>query len=268
MLTFPNAKINIGLYITGKRADGFHNLETIFYPIPWCDILEIVPADETIIETSGLLIPGNSDENIVLKAYNLVKADYDIPPVKINLHKQIPMGAGLGGGSSDAVSCLLNLNKQFALAISESKLQEYALKLGSDCPFFLKNTPQFATGRGELMQDVDINLSGKYMLVVFSGLHISTKESFQAINPKPAEFNLLHLPDFVMNKWSNSVKNDFEPYVFQKFPELQHLKTRLMKNGAEFVAMSGSGSAVFAIFSEKPKNISLNEPIVKILIIS
>jgi 4-diphosphocytidyl-2-C-methyl-D-erythritol kinase len=268
MLSFPNAKINIGLYITEKRPDGFHNLETVFFPIPWCDILEIVPSDTCQLVTSGLPVPGNPDENLVIKAYDLVRADYDIPPVKINLHKQIPMGAGLGGGSSDAISCLLNLNKQFNLDISEDKLLEYALKLGSDCPFFLKNTPQFAKGRGELMQDVNINLSGKTMLVVFPGLHISTKASFQAIKPKAAEFNLLHLPDLAINQWSQVVKNDFEPYAFQKFPELQILKSKLIKNGAEFVLMSGSGSAVFAIFSEKPENIQLNEPIVKMLTIS
>ncbi|MDA3911745.1 MAG: 4-(cytidine 5'-diphospho)-2-C-methyl-D-erythritol kinase [Bacteroidales bacterium] len=268
MLSFPNAKINIGLYITEKRPDGFHNLETVFFPIPWCDILEIVPSKKTELEITGLPVPGNPDENLVLKAYNLVKADYDIPPVKINLHKQIPMGAGLGGGSSDAVSCLLNLNKQFMLDISEEKLLEYALKIGSDCPFFLKNTAQFATGRGELMQDVDVQLLGKYLLVVFPGLHVSTKASFENINPKPAKFDLMHLSSISLNQWNEFVENDFETFAFHKFPRLKKIKSILQKNGAEFVLMSGSGSAVFAIFNEKPKIIKLNEPIVKLLNIS
>jgi len=265
MLSFPNAKINIGLYITEKRTDNFHSLETIFYPIPWCDILEIVPSETTLLVTSGLPVPGDPSENLVLKAYHLVKVDYDIQPVKINLHKQIPIGAGLGGGSSDAVSCLLNLNKQFALNISDEMLLQYALKLGSDCPFFLKNTPQFASGRGELMHDVDIRLAGKYLLVIYPGFHISTKASFENIVPKLAKFELPKLVELSMNQWSEFVENDFEAFAFLQFPRLKQIKMKLMKSGAEFVLMSGSGSAIYAIYDTIPENFEINEPMVKLL---
>jgi 4-diphosphocytidyl-2-C-methyl-D-erythritol kinase len=265
MLTFPNAKINIGLYVTEKRSDNFHNLETVFVPIPWTDILEIVPSKTTQLEISGLPVPGNVHENILLKAYALVKADYDIPPVKINLHKQIPIGAGLGGGSSDAVSCLLNLNKQFSLDVSEDKLLEYALKLGSDCPFFLKNTTQFAKGRGEIMQNLDMNLSGKFILVVFPALHISTKAAFENIVPKSANFDLKNLPNIPIAQWNKYISNDFEPFVFQHYPHLDAIKKDIIQAGAKYAAMSGSGSAIYGIFDQKPENIEVNGQIVKLL---
>jgi 4-diphosphocytidyl-2-C-methyl-D-erythritol kinase len=253
MLTFPNAKINLGLYITEKRADGFHNLETCFYPVSWTDGLEILSSDKLTFTQSGILIPGSPDQNLCLKAYQLLAKDFDLPPVKIHLHKVIPTGAGLGGGSADGAFTLKILNEIFELTISEEKLEEYAAQLGSDCPFFICNTPVFATGRGEIFENIKVELKGKYYVVVHPGIHISTSEAFSNITPKPAPQDLREVLLKPVAEWKELVKNDFEESVFPAHPELKDLKEKLYELGAEYAAMSGSGSAIFGLFSRQIK---------------
>ena len=258
MLTFPNAKINLGLFITEKRNDGYHNLETVFYPIPLFDILEIVPVEvrsETILSVSGIPVPGELNDNLVLKAYRLLQLDFNLPPVRINLHKNIPMGAGLGGGSSDAAFCLINLNKQFNLNLTESQLLDYALELGSDCPFFIKNSPQFAKGRGEQMVDVDLSLKGYYLLLVFPDIHVSTTDAFATIQPSFAKTDLKNI-SFKDGEAERFLINDFESTVFVKYPELLEVKNKLLDNGVIGALMSGRGSSLFGIFKDKPSDLS------------
>ena len=253
MLTFPNAKINLGLYITEKRTDGFHNLETCFYPVNWADGLEILPSEELRFTQSGIIIPGSADQNLCLKAYHIFARDFGLGPVQIHLHKVIPTGAGLGGGSADAAFTLKILNDIFEVNLSLERLEEYAAKLGSDCPFFIRNAPVFATGRGEVFEEVSINLNGYYCVVVHPGLHISTAEAFRNIKPKPAPHDLREVLQKPVSTWKNLVRNDFEESVFPSHPELLVLKEKLYDLGADYAAMSGSGSAIFGLFSQQIK---------------
>ncbi len=253
MLSFPNAKINIGLYVTSRRKDGYHNLETVFFPVPVHDILEVVPANKaTKLDTSGISIPGNPESNLVLKAWKLLKDDHKLPDVKINLHKGIPAGAGLGGGSADAACCLMNLNKQFELGLSDNQLLKYALMLGSDCPFFIKNKPVFATGRGEIMQEIPLNLSGNYLAIIHPDIHINTGSAFARIHPQKAGFDLRSLADLPKNNWKDSLSNDFELYAFEAHPVLEEIKHTLLDAGAWYAQMSGSGSSVYGLFENQP----------------
>lgn len=255
MITYPIAKINIGLLITDKRPDGFHNLETIFYPIQMQDALEIVEADEFSFSMSGLELDGNPQENLVVKAYELIKNDFNIPPVKIHLHKNIPSGAGLGGGSSDAAYALQMLNDLFDLKIEKEKLMEYALELGSDCPFFLHGKPVFATGRGERMQDVNIELKEYYLIMVKPPVHVSTKTAYENITPQKSRLSLKGLVGFTVGKWRGNILNHFERYVFNEFPEVGKIKQTLYDQGATFALMSGSGSAVYGLFRSEKKGL-------------
>lgn len=258
MVIFPNAKINIGLNIIGKRSDGFHDLETIFYPVAVKDVLEIISseneADQDIIFTSsGNEINVTDKDNLCVKAFHLIKNDFSqVPAIKMHLHKHIPMGAGMGGGSADASSVLLLLNKQFNLNISENKLHEYALKLGSDCPFFINNKPSFAVGRGEKLQPINIDLSGYKILIINPGIHVNTGEAFQELDynnfSAPGELQQNIQTD--IHTWKTFIKNDFELSVFKKFSEIAAIKSKLYEAGAIFSSMSGSGSAVFGIFSK------------------
>lgn len=253
MLSFPHAKINIGLYITGKQTNGYHNIESIFYPVPLYDILEIVPAEEqTKIQLSGIKIPGSAGDNLVLKAWKLLHHKYQIPPVKINLHKHIPAGSGLGGGSSDAAFCLQNLNKQFHLGLHTDDLLNLALELGSDCPFFIRNTSVFATGRGEIMENIPLNLEGKFSLIVFPDIHIDTGTVFKNTDVIPAEYNLRHLHTIPLSSWKIHISNQFEPVVFNLYPHLKSIKNQLYEMGADYAQMTGTGSAIYGLFSTKP----------------
>jgi 4-diphosphocytidyl-2-C-methyl-D-erythritol kinase len=250
MLSFPNAKINLGLYITEKRTDGYHNLLTCFLPIPWNDVLEIVPAETVAFKQTGLTIPGNPEDNLCVKAYRLLQKDFDLPPVLIHLHKIVPMGAGLGGGSSDAAFVLKNLNVQFALGLSETQLEVYAAQLGSDCAFFVRNRPAIATGRGEVLNDFPPNFKGLYLVVVYPAVHVSTAEAYGGVKPRPFE------GDFTMllsqpTRWKDELHNQFEETIFPKYPILAEIKQQLYDQGAWYAAMSGSGSAVFGLFKEK-----------------
>ncbi len=251
MIYFPHCKINIGLRVTNKRSDGFHDIETIFYPVAIQDALEFVEADEFRFTLSGIDIEGNNDDNLVVKAYNLLKSEYKLPPLHIHLHKHIPLGSGLGGGSSDAAFMLSELNEYFDLKIRMRKLMEYALQLGSDCPFFINPVPSLAKGRGEILEEIEINLSGMFLVVVKPPIHISTAEAYKNITPKISETPLDQLIRQPIEKWKNTIYNDFENPVFSKYPEIENIKTKLYNIGASFALMSGSGSAVYGIFKNE-----------------
>ncbi len=254
MIVFPNAKINIGLNITEKRIDGFHNIETIFYPINLSDILEFVELkDKTQFTNTGLQINGTKENNLVLKAYFLLKEKYKLPELNIHLHKIIPFGAGLGGGSSDAVFMLKSLNNFFNLKLRNDELENFAQKLGSDCPFFLKNKPVFAEETGNIFTNINLDLSSYYILLVKPDIHISTKDAFSGINPKKPEISIKELIKLPFKQWKEKIKNDFEESVYKIHPEIRNIKQTLYNTGALYAQMSGSGSSVFGIFSKKPE---------------
>ena len=255
MVSFPNAKINIGLNIIGKRADGFHNLETIFYPVAIKDAVEIVEhknaLTDVVFSSTGNIVDVQDDDNLCVKAVHLLKKDFELPPLKIHLHKNIPMGAGMGGGSADASAILLLLNKKFQLNISTEKLIEYALLLGSDCPFFIINKPCFASGRGEVLQEININLSAYKIMIVHPCIHVHTGEAFAQLNANnfsPAG-ELAEQIKMDISQWKHNIKNDFEDSVFKNHVAIKEIKEKLYNEGAIYSAMSGSGSTVFGIFS-------------------
>lgn len=255
MICFPNAKINIGLFVTEKRADGYHNLETVFYPVPIEDVLEIMPSYETEMQTHGLDIAGKEQDNLVWKAWSILHQDFPdkVSPVSIQLLKQIPMGAGMGGGSADGAFMLQLLNRYFQLALSDEQLGEYALQLGSDCPFFIYNKACFASGRGELLSPLTLDLSGYSLQVICPGLHISTATAFSTLKPRPAPFDLRNLPSLALSEWKNQVYNDFELPIFAAHPLLQELKEHLYRSGAIYAAMSGTGSTIYGFFPKGNK---------------
>ncbi len=251
MLVFPNAKINLGLFITEKRTDGFHNLESLFLPIALCDILEVVPStEETSLVCTGESNDIPTEKNIVYKAWKLLQEEYGIGHVKIHLHKIIPSGAGMGGGSSDGTYMLKALNELFQLNLSIPRLEELSAHLGSDCPFFVQNKAALISGRGEVVTPVDFSLVGKYLVVVNPGIHISTAQAFQGIQPQPSNFDWKKLIE--NQDLSDDLKNDFEPQVFKLFPEIETIKETLLREGAIFASMSGTGSTVYGIFHSKP----------------
>ncbi|MBI2967104.1 MAG: 4-(cytidine 5'-diphospho)-2-C-methyl-D-erythritol kinase [Bacteroidetes bacterium] len=252
MISFPGAKINIGLNVLKKRADGYHDIETVFYPIPLCDILEIADTGKPFSFTAtGFKIPGSTDDNLVVIAYRLLKNDFRVKPVEIHLHKLIPPGSGLGGGSSDGAFALKMLNDLFQLNLSEKKLLEYALELGSDCPFFIKNRPVFASGRGNIFRNVPLDLSNYFIAVVIPEISVSTTEAFRNIAPAKIRQSLFTLIRKPVYQWKNNIRNDFEKCVFNKYPVLSEIKEQLYSSGAIFAAMSGSGSALYGIFRKK-----------------
>ena len=254
MICFPSCKINLGLRITQKRADGFHALETVFYPITLTDALEIIIEPEPsaaplTFTSSGLTINGDPSDNLCYKAYFLLKKDYpSIANIKMHLHKKIPMGAGLGGGSSDGAFTLVTLNQLFNLQLSEQSLLDYALQLGSDCPFFILNTPAFATGRGEILTPTSLDLKGYSIVIVNPGIAISTKLAFSLITPKAPDNNLLAVIQQPITTWKHELINDFEQSIFNSFPELANIKETLYQKGAIYASMTGTGSTVYGIF--------------------
>jgi 4-diphosphocytidyl-2-C-methyl-D-erythritol kinase len=252
MIVFPNAKINLGLFITEKRTDGFHNLESLFLPIPLCDILEVTPStEETSLTCTGLSSDIPTEKNIVYKAWKLLQVAHGIGNVHIHLHKIIPSGAGMGGGSSDGSFMLKALNELFNLNLNSTQLEDFAAQLGSDCPFFIKNTAAWVTGRGERVDPIDFNLEGMYLMVVNPGIHVSTAQAFKGIQPSPSNFNW---NEFIQNQdfQKGSLRNDFEGSVFQIHPEIADIKSRFIQEGALFASMSGTGSTVFALFESEP----------------
>lgn len=252
MVSFPPCKINLGLNILSKRPDGYHNLETCFYPIPWTDILEIIPADGFAFMQTGLPVPGQSGDNLCIKAYELLRAEHHLPPVKIHLHKIIPMGAGLGGGSSDAAHTLRLLNTVFHLQQSPAQLAGYAARLGSDCAFFTQDQSMLGEGRGEVLSKTPVSLKKKFIVLVKPDVHVSTAEAYAGITPRqseqPLQTLLTHYP---LEEWRHWIKNDFEATVFKKHPVLESVKENLYTCGALYASMSGSGAALFGIF-DKP----------------
>ncbi len=258
MLVFPNCKINLGLRILNKREDGYHNIETVFYPVPLKDVLEIIPfTDLTTINfsSSGLVIDGETENNLCIKAYQLLRTDFPkIPAVKMHLHKAIPMGAGLGGGSADAAFTLQLINRQFNLNLSTTQLINYSLQLGSDCAFFILNTPCAGTGRGEILEQIAVDLSGHQLILVNPGIHVNTGQAFAAMTLNPENRNLPSLKDIIKQPiftWNDHLKNDFEEPVFKLYPAIKEIKESLYKMGAVYASMSGSGSTVYGIFKKQ-----------------
>ena len=247
MIVYPNAKINIGLNVLEKQADGYHKLSSIFYPInELYDILEILPSDDFSFCSTGIDIPVGS--NICTNAFNLLKSDFDIGNVRIHLHKMIPIGAGLGGGSSDAAFTLKVLNELFMLELSIIELEYYALQLGADCPFFIENYPKYITGIGEKMMNINLNLSAYKLKFIFPELHISTAEAYREVIPKIPESDLLDLIKLPIENWKTIVKNDFEISVFAKYPALAEIMEELYADGAIYASMTGSGSVIYGVF--------------------
>ncbi len=264
MVTFPNCKINIGLHVLNKREDGYHNLETVFYPVNITDVVEMIPNHDpqtnnkaVVFTQSGLIVDLPDEKNICVRAYNLLKDDFPIlPSVKLHLHKNIPMGAGLGGGSANAAFLLQMINESFGLHISQDDLIQYGLRLGSDCPFFLLNKPAFATGRGEKLNEIQLDLSSYQLLIVNPGVHINTAWAFGQLDlGKLRDYDLKNAITDPINTWKDNIFNDFEIPVFNAYPEISALKKKMYDNGAVFASMSGSGSSVFGIFD---KNIQIS----------
>lgn len=248
MIAFPNAKINIGLQVVSLRPDGYRNLESCFYPVNWCDALEILPAAETRFTSSGIFIPGGAIHNLCLKAYELLRQDFNLSPVHIHLHKNIPIGAGLGGGSANAAFTLKLLNDLFELKLAPEELEAYARRLGSDCAFFIQNKPVFAIEKGDMFENVSLSLAGYQCAIVYPDLHITTAEAYRNVVPQTATSNLRDLLPQPVAAWRNKVLNDFEKALFPKYPILPALKEKMYEAGALYASMTGSGSAVYGIF--------------------
>jgi len=245
-----NAKINIGLSVVSRRPDGYHNLETIFYPAPLSDYLDIEPCiGDTKLIIKGIDVDCDIKSNLVYKAWEMMHSEFGIPSVSITLEKNIPFGAGLGGGSSDAANTLKALNTIFSLGLSDSQMEQYAVQLGADCPFFIKNKPQFATGIGNEFTPVSLDLSDYRIEIIKPNVNVSTAMAYKGITPKPSSFNLLEISKLPITEWKHHIKNDFEDSVFPQFPEIAQLKASLYSKGAIYASMSGSGSACFGIFS-------------------
>jgi 4-diphosphocytidyl-2-C-methyl-D-erythritol kinase len=256
MILYPNAKINIGLNVVEKRADGYHNLETVFYPINLLDALEITTdehqADSVKLKVSGEAIAGRPSDNLVMKACNLMRSMFPekIERLSVHLHKHIPTGAGLGGGSSDAAFTIKALNEQFSLGMSVDQMEQLSAQLGADCPFFIKNQPVFAEGIGDIFTDIDIVLKGKTLVLVKPDISVSTADAYSLVSPHKPQQSLRESLRLPVEEWKNHVVNDFESSVFKKFPEIAAIKDRLYDLGALYASMSGSGSAVYGIFNQ------------------
>ncbi len=260
MLDFPNAKINLGLHITEKRPDGFHNLQTCFYPVPWCDALEILPAAAPAFTITGLPVPGITESNLCVKAYKLLQHKYNLPPTHLHLHKVLPMGAGLGGGSADATFTLRMLNQLFQLQLPAETLENYARQLGSDCAFFVQNKPVLATGRGDEFTPVALTLSGYTCVIVYPGIHITTAEAYGSVRAKAPAYNLPEVLQQDVSSWKDNLYNDFEAALFTKYPMLPLIKEQLYAAGATYAAMTGSGAALYGLFkNEVPATLTFPE---------
>jgi 4-diphosphocytidyl-2-C-methyl-D-erythritol kinase len=252
MVSFPPCKINLGLNLTRKREDGFHDITTCFYPVPWTDVLEVVPSGSFSFSSSGIVIPGASSDNLCVRAYDLLKKDFKLEPVSICLLKIVPIGAGLGGGSADGAFTLKILNELFELGLSVHQLRDYAARLGSDCAFFIDAKPMFGTGRGEVLEPASLSLTGRYVVIVKPEVHISTAEAFAAITPRQPDADLKDiLENYPIERWKDFVKNDFEAGLFRRFPIIEPIKEKLYACGGLFASVSGSGSAVFGIFNNE-----------------
>ena len=254
MLVFPNAKLNLGLYVTERRPDGFHTLESVFVPLPWTDALELLPAPagqaQNSITLTGRPIPGDPATNLCLRAYELLQVDFpQLPPVQLFLHKIVPIGAGLGGGSADAAFALKAANDLFSLNLSPETLESYARRLGSDCAFFIRNQPVLAVERGDVFEKIDLSLTGTACVVVYPNLHIGTAEAYARISPQPPKHPLRAALAQPLSTWRDTVSNDFETALTPTYPALAEIKEQLYAAGAIYVSLSGSGSAVYGLWA-------------------
>lgn len=260
MVLFPNCKINLGLNILSKRPDSYHDIESVFFPIQIKDAIEVIEKESFQFSTSGLQIEGENEKNLCVKAYHLLKKDFpQLPNVHMHLHKTIPMGAGLGGGSADGAFALKLLDKKFALSLSEKQLMNYALQLGSDCPFFILNKPCFAKGRGEILDQIDLDLFSFKIVIVHPNIHISTAWAFSNIKPAIPKKSIKEIIKQSIETWKEELKNDFEEAVFIQNPEIKNIKADLYNAGAIYASMTGSGSAVYGIF-KKDQSTSFSFP--------
>ncbi|MCP9748557.1 4-(cytidine 5'-diphospho)-2-C-methyl-D-erythritol kinase [Lacihabitans sp. CS3-21] len=250
MVSFPNAKINLGLNIIEKRSDGYHNIESVFYPVAWCDALEMVKSDSFSFNSSGLLIPGNQENNLILKAFRILENEGFIvgKSVSIQLHKVLPMGAGIGGGSADGAFALKMLNELFELNLTINQLEKFSEQLGSDCPFFIENKPKFCFGKGTEFEEINLNLKGKQIILVNPQIHISTAEAYAGVKPSMPVVGIKEIIASPLNDWANVLKNDFEKKIIENHPKIGVVKELLYKLGANYASMTGSGSTVFGIF--------------------
>ncbi len=272
MLVYPNVKINLGLFITGKRPDGYHNIESVFYPIPWTESLEVIQDTGKSSEDYAALsfaekgnvrffsynnpIPGTAESNLCIKVFELVEAWFNLPKTEIHLLKSLPIGAGLGGGSADAAFTLRALKDYYNLTISDFEAKELLAKVGSDCPFFWNNKPAFVFGRGEQMRALELDLSNYHFVLVNPNIHVSTKEAYAGVSPKNPPIDLAMLEWLDVADWKDLVKNDFEDSLFPSYPEIAAIKSKLYELGATYASMTGSGSTVYGMFSsaiELPK---------------
>lgn len=258
MILFPPAKINLGLRILRKRADGFHDLDTVFYPTRLTDVLEILPLPdatrtEVELKVTGIVPPGNAEANLCVRAWHLLKTDFpQLPPVYFHLHKNIPTGAGLGGGSADGAYALRGLNEKFKLGLSRTQLIEYAAQLGSDCPFFIYDEPCVGSGRGEILEPISLTLKGFHVVLINPGIHLSTREAFAGVSPNADVLPVREIVSQPIESWQNELINDFESSLFPHHPELARIKQQLLEAGALYASMSGSGSTVYGIFRQEP----------------
>ena len=255
MICFPNAKINLGLNVTEKRTDGFHNIETIFYPIAWCDALEVVETNtgNFNLYASGYAIAGKQEDNLLYKVYQLIKQTHTLPPINVYLQKALPMGAGLGGGSADAAFFINLLNDAFSLELGDTEKQNIAKQLGSDCAFFINNKPVFAYNKGDEFNAIDLDLSKYYIAVIYPNVRSNTKEAYSLVTPKLPQQSVLEIITQPIETWKDLLVNDFEPSIFSLYPIVKTIKENLYEQGAVYASMSGSGSAVYGLFNEKPQ---------------
>lgn len=255
MIEFPNAKINLGLNILRKRPDGFHDIESCFYPVGWKDALEVIPSTDFTFASSGIEIPESSSGNLCTQAFELIKRDHLIENVNIHLHKNIPIGAGLGGGSADCAFTFQILNKLFRLQLTDQQLEEYASSLGSDCPFFIQNKPVIASGTGTTLTPVGLDLSNYYIVLVYPGIHVSTAEAYAGIKPDSTTASIEQIvSEKPVEQWKNFLKNDFETSLFPKYPILKNIKEQFYESGAVYASMTGSGSAIYGLYKEAVEN--------------
>ncbi|MBC7694433.1 MAG: 4-(cytidine 5'-diphospho)-2-C-methyl-D-erythritol kinase [Burkholderiales bacterium] len=266
MICFPNAKINLGLHVTEKREDGFHNIETIFYPVGWNEALEVIERPMTLkrdssaenrslnfnLHLSGLPVSGNISDNLLYKAYQLMQQKKSLPSLEVYLHKVLPMGAGLGGGSADAAFFINLLNEQFDLKFQETERMDMARQLGSDCAFFIKNKPIYATQKGDVFADLDLDLSHLFIAIIYPNIHSNTKEAYSLVRPQQPSRSLLDFIKQPISSWKHELVNDFEKSIFSLYPIVEKTKQDLYNCGALYACMSGSGSAVFGLFEEEP----------------
>jgi 4-diphosphocytidyl-2-C-methyl-D-erythritol kinase len=253
MIVFPNAKINLGLNVTGTFSDGFHSIETVLFPVSFCDILEINLSENQLFElnVSGMVISRKDKDNLCVRAYNLLKKIFNLPNVRVHLHKVIPMGAGLGGGSSDAAFTISLLNDLFALSLSDFQKKQYASQLGSDCSFFIENRPCFAFGKGDQFESINLNLKGYSVVILVPPIHISTVDAYKVVKVKKPAMDIRMIVETSPFEWKNFLINDFEDPIFKLHPEIHQIKEYLYKVGAVYASMSGSGSAVYGLFDRK-----------------